>query len=75
MVSISLGRTGRFVYRRSFSKKHGERSVTLRSGDVLVFGGQSRRMPHGLASLEADDGGAGPEWAAGKRVCVTLRER
>jgi len=51
VLSISVGHTGEFVY-----KNHGrdtEKVVMLESGDVLVFGGESRMILHSVSRIVA----------------------
>jgi alkylated DNA repair protein (DNA oxidative demethylase) len=48
IVSVSLGLPATFFWHAGESRRTPSRSVRLASGDVLVFGGPSRRMYHGV---------------------------
>mmetsp|Transcript_29694 Transcript_29694/g.30099 ORF Transcript_29694/g.30099 Transcript_29694/m.30099 type:complete len:245 (+) Transcript_29694:193-927(+) len=48
VVSISIGCTAEFVWKSSWSKKQKTNTVLLESGDVLIFGGRSRGIVHGV---------------------------
>jgi len=81
VVSISLGDTGDFVFKRSWSNKVKLRTVPLASGDILVFGGAARSIVHGVPLIHPDTG-PGQVRAAfigkegiGGRVNFNLRER
>lgn len=53
MVSISIGDSADFLYgdQRDIGKAE---SVVLKSGDVLIFGGHSRHIFHGVTSIIPD---------------------
>lgn len=53
VVSFSIGDTAEFLYgdQRDI---HNAEKVELASGDVLVFGGQSRHIFHGVSSIVKD---------------------
>lgn len=53
VVSISIGDTAEFLYgdERDVDKAD---KVTLESGDVLIFGGESRHVFHGVSSIKPD---------------------
>lgn len=53
VVSFSIGATGTFVFNKRRSTE-GASSIDLESGDLLVFGGPSRMIYHGLQSIDAD---------------------
>ena len=48
VVSISLGLSADFSYKRSWAKKHPKRNLLLHNGDALVFGGKSRGIVHSV---------------------------
>ncbi|GMH38757.1 hypothetical protein BSKO_06641 [Bryopsis sp. KO-2023] len=50
VVSFSIGATGSFVFNKKQSME-GASSIDLESGDVLVFGGPSRMVFHGLRKI------------------------
>ncbi|XP_076960533.1 DNA N(6)-methyladenine demethylase ALKBH1C-like [Bidens hawaiensis] len=50
VVSISIGDTAEFLYGRTRDKYKAE-SVLLKSGDVLIFGGKSRLVFHGVKQV------------------------
>lgn len=50
MVSLSIGDSAEFLYGDQRDVKQAERLV-LESGDVLIFGGKSRHIYHGVASI------------------------
>ncbi len=50
MVSFSIGDTAEFLYGDQRDVDKAEK-VSLESGDVLVFGGESRHIFHGVASI------------------------
>ena len=49
--AVSLGSTALFEYKPSWRKKSPHHSLHLRSGDVLIFGGRSRAIVHGVSGL------------------------
>ncbi|KAJ0755627.1 putative DNA oxidative demethylase [Helianthus annuus] len=50
VVSISIGDMAEFVYGHTPDKKE-LKSVMLKSGDVLIFGGKSRLIYHGVTQI------------------------
>ncbi|KAK1362737.1 DNA oxidative demethylase [Heracleum sosnowskyi] len=50
VVSISIGDSAEFLYGDQMDKNKAEK-VELRSGDVLIFGGKSRHVYHGVNSI------------------------
>lgn len=69
VVSLSLGQTGVFRY-GGLARSDPTRSIKLRSGDALVFGGPSRLVFHGIDRLTAEGGDVLPH---GGRINLTLR--
>lgn len=53
IVSVTLGLAATFFWHVGASRKGPTRSVRLESGDVLVFGGESRLMFHGVRAPRA----------------------
>uniref|UniRef100_A0A7S2SHR7 Alpha-ketoglutarate-dependent dioxygenase AlkB-like domain-containing protein n=1 Tax=Rhizochromulina marina TaxID=1034831 RepID=A0A7S2SHR7_9STRA len=53
VVSISLGLSAEFCYRRGWGKRYPVKKITLRSGDVLVFGGKSRSLLHAVPRIHS----------------------
>ncbi|KAL8138636.1 hypothetical protein V2J09_004637, partial [Rumex salicifolius] len=51
VVSISIGDSAEFLYGDHADVSKAEK-VTLESGDVLIFGGQSRGVFHGVSSIK-----------------------
>ncbi|XP_076933277.1 DNA N(6)-methyladenine demethylase ALKBH1C-like [Bidens hawaiensis] len=49
VVSIFIGEAAEFVYRQSGATKL--KSVLLKSGDVLIYGGKSRSIYHGVTQI------------------------
>ncbi|XP_076935244.1 DNA N(6)-methyladenine demethylase ALKBH1C-like [Bidens hawaiensis] len=49
VVSIFIGEAAEFVYRQSGATKL--KSVLLQSGDVLIYGGRSRSIYHGVTQI------------------------
>lgn len=45
------GQSATFQYRVSWKKTAGVKSVTLESGDALIFGGRSRGIIHGVPGI------------------------
>lgn len=69
VVSVSLGDTA--VFRMGgTTRKAPTRSVRLASGDVVVFGGPSRLIYHGIDRILA---GSSTLWPEGGRINLTLR--
>ncbi|MCG8388586.1 MAG: alpha-ketoglutarate-dependent dioxygenase AlkB, partial [Cytophagales bacterium] len=56
VVSLSVGDSAWFAY--GWSRGDASGRVLLQSGDLLVFGGESRMIFHGIDSVES---GTGPE--------------
>lgn len=69
VVSLSLGATGLFRY-GGLERGGPTRSVKLRSGDALVFGGPSRLVFHGVDRILPGSSDLLPE---GERINLTLR--
>ena len=69
VVSLSLGDTALFRY-RGLARTDPTRSLRLRSGDALVFGGPARLMFHGVDRLEPGTSDLLPQ---GGRLNLTLR--
>ncbi len=69
IVSISLGDDGLFRY-GGLNRKDPTKSVRLRSGDVLVIGGESRLVFHGIDRIHS---GTSDLLAMPGRVNLTLR--
>ncbi|XP_076956463.1 DNA N(6)-methyladenine demethylase ALKBH1C-like [Bidens hawaiensis] len=53
VVSFSIGDSAEFKYGETRSEDEAEK-VTLESGDVLIFGGKSRLVYHGVTSIIPD---------------------
>jgi alkylated DNA repair dioxygenase AlkB len=49
-VSFSLGDTAEFLYGDTRDEAKASK-IKLESGDVLIFGGQSRNIFHGVSSI------------------------
>jgi len=69
VVSVSLGDSALFRFGGT-TRKGPTQSVTLSSGDVLVFGGPARLMFHGIDRVIA---GSSQLLAGGGRINLTLR--
>jgi alkylated DNA repair protein (DNA oxidative demethylase) len=69
VVSLSLGDTALFRY-GGLDRKDPTRSVRLRSGDAIVFGGPARLIHHGIDRLIPDTSDLLPQ---GGRLNLTLR--
>ncbi len=69
IVSISLGDDGLFRY-GGMNRKDQTRSIRLKSGDVIAFGGESRLVFHGVDKIYP---GTSDLLAAPGRVNLTLR--
>lgn len=50
VVSFSIGDSAEFLYSDQRNVKKAE-NVLLESGDVLIFGGESRHVYHGVSSI------------------------
>jgi DNA oxidative demethylase len=70
VVSVSLGDDALFRFGGE-TRKGPTRSITLSSGDVLVFGGPARRMFHGIDRIVA---GSSTLIPGGGRLNLTLRK-
>jgi alkylated DNA repair protein (DNA oxidative demethylase) len=70
IVSVSLGLPARFFWHEGASRRAPSHSVLLASGDVVVFGGESRRMYHGVRPLRAGTDPVYGPW----RYNLTLRK-
>ncbi|MET0745735.1 MAG: alpha-ketoglutarate-dependent dioxygenase AlkB [Microvirga sp.] len=70
VVSLSLGDTALFRY-GGVDRKDPTRSVRLRSGDAIVFGGPARLIHHGIDRLNAGSSDLVP---GGGRLNLTLRK-
>ncbi|MGV9251916.1 alpha-ketoglutarate-dependent dioxygenase AlkB family protein [Streptomyces sp. NPDC003697] len=71
VVSLSLGDTCVFRFGNTATRTRPYTDVTLRSGDLFVFGGPSRLAYHGVPRVHA--GTAPPELGLTGRLNVTLR--
>jgi len=70
VVSLSLGATALFRY-GGLARTDPTRSIRLRSGDAIVFGGPARLIFHGIDRLIAGSSDLLPQ---GGRVNLTLRK-
>ena len=70
VVSLSLGDTALFRY-GGLDRRDPTRSVRLRSGDAIVFGGPARLIYHGIDRLIAGSSDLLPQ---GGRLNLTLRK-
>lgn len=73
VVTISLGDTCTFRFAGVDRRTGPFTDVELRSGDLLVFGGPSRRVFHGVPKVRPDTAPAGLGLPPG-RVSITVRE-
>jgi alkylated DNA repair dioxygenase AlkB len=74
VISFSIGCKAEFAYTDHYPDKHeGVPIVTLESGDVLVFGGPSRKLVHALTRVYAN---TQPTWLRMRagRLNLTFRE-
>jgi len=69
VLSVSLGDSALFRI-GALTRKDATRAITLRSGDVLVFGGPARLAFHGIDRVMA---GSSPLLPGGGRLNLTLR--
>jgi len=69
VVSVSLGDSAQFRFGPA-RRRAATRTLTLNSGDVLVFGGPARLMFHGIDRVRADTSRMIP---GGGRINLTLR--
>lgn len=70
VVSLSLGDTALFRY-GGLDRKDPTRSVKLRSGDAIIFGGPARLIFHGIDRLMPSSSNLLPQ---GGRLNLTLRK-
>ncbi len=70
VVSLSLGDTALSRY-GGLERKYPTRSIKLRSGDAIVFGGPARLIYHGVDRLNAGSSDLLPQ---GGRLNLTLRK-
>ena len=70
VVSLSLGDTALFRY-GGLDRRDPTRSIRLRSGDAIVFGGPARLIHHGIDRLIAGSSDLLPQ---GGRLNLTLRK-
>jgi alkylated DNA repair protein (DNA oxidative demethylase) len=70
VVSLSLGDTALFRY-GGLDRREPTRSIRLRSGDAIVFGGPARLIYHGIDRLIAGSSDLLPQ---GGRLNLTLRK-
>jgi alkylated DNA repair protein (DNA oxidative demethylase) len=70
VVSLSLGDTGLFRY-GGLNRNDATRSIKLKSGDAIVFGGPARLIFHGIDRLI---GGTSDLLPKGGRLNLTLRK-
>ncbi|WP_175482716.1 alpha-ketoglutarate-dependent dioxygenase AlkB family protein [Actinokineospora iranica] len=68
VVSLSLGDTGVFRFGNTETRGRPWTDVELRSGDLVVFGGESRLAYHGVPKILPGTGNIGG------RLNITLRE-
>ena len=69
VLSVSLGDAA--IFRFGMKKRGGgTKTIRLRSGDVLSFGGPARLLYHGIDRIEAGSSGLVP---GGGRINLTLR--
>ena len=71
VVSMSLGDTARFLF-GGLRRRDEVESILLESGDVFVFGGQSRLRYHGVARIL--EGTSPPSLALKGRFNLTFRQ-
>jgi DNA oxidative demethylase len=73
VVTVSLGDTCTFRLAGVDRRTGPFTDLTLRSGDVLVFGGRNRRVFHGVPKVAA---GTSPSWLGlpPGRLSITIRE-
>lgn len=72
VVSVSLGDTGLFRFGNTTGRGRPWTDVELRSGDLVVFGGESRLAYHGVPKILPGTADPGIGLAAG-RLNITLR--
>ncbi|GAA3035887.1 alpha-ketoglutarate-dependent dioxygenase AlkB family protein [Actinokineospora globicatena] len=71
VVSFSLGDTGVFRFGNTENRGRPWTDVDLRSGDLVVFGGESRLAYHGVTKIRP--GTADPDLGLSGRLNITLR--
>lgn len=71
VVSVSLGDTGVFRFGNPAGRGRPWTDVELRSGDLVVFGGESRLAYHGVPRIRP--GTADPALGLAGRLNITLR--
>ncbi|GLW91836.1 alpha-ketoglutarate-dependent dioxygenase AlkB family protein [Actinokineospora globicatena] len=71
VVSFSLGNTGVFRFGNTENRGRPWTDVDLRSGDLVVFGGESRLAYHGVTKIRP--GTADPDLGLSGRLNITLR--
>jgi alkylated DNA repair protein (DNA oxidative demethylase) len=74
VVTISLGATCVFRLAGVDRRTSPFTDIHLQSGDLLVFGGPSRRVYHGVPKVYDDVGPQLPGLPAGARLSLTIRE-
>jgi DNA oxidative demethylase len=72
IVSVSLGAPARFVI-GGLARRDALRTLTLASGDVLVWGGAARLAYHGVRPLKAAPDAAADGVHGGERFNLTFR--
>lgn len=76
VLSISLGDSADFVFKRSWKRGAVLRTLRLHSGDVVLFGGSCRDIVHGVTKIYS---GTCPKDIVlpgdDSRLCITLRQR
>ena len=48
MISLSIGLAADFAYKSTYNEDEEQKIVHLKSGDAIVFGGQSRMIVHSV---------------------------
>ncbi|MFE7529161.1 alpha-ketoglutarate-dependent dioxygenase AlkB [Kitasatospora sp. NPDC057542] len=72
VASLSIGDACTFPFGNTATRTKPYTDLLLLSGDLFVFGGQSRLAYHGVPRIHPDTTPAGCDLAAG-RVSITLR--
>jgi alkylated DNA repair protein (DNA oxidative demethylase) len=72
VVSLSLGDDGTFRFGNTEHRNRPYTDLTLRSGDLFVFGGPSRWVYHGVPRIHADT--ADPALGISGRLNITIRQ-
>eukprot|EP00164_Ancoracysta_twista_P021539 GFYU01039197.1.p1 GENE.GFYU01039197.1~~GFYU01039197.1.p1 ORF type:complete len:266 (-),score=26.50 GFYU01039197.1:41-721(-) len=73
VVSISIGDSATFRYKKSWSKKEKLKDIVVESGDVMVFGGPARNIHHGVCNVEPSTAPSALTMTPG-RYCITIRQ-